>query len=244
MGSEPRATLRTMVRWLLISGIFLLTAAVVFWQALVHTLHLGTVSVPDLATLTAEEAERAVHDVGLALLLDPAGAFSVAVEAGQVAEQDPLPGYHVKTGSTVIARLSLGSRRVTVPDLSGQSLQAAQRELERLGLVAGPEVKLVAHANGDFVVASQPSAGSEVAPGARVDLLVNVTPRRELWVMPPLLSRSVAAVQAFCRDNHLRLGHVHEVPYPGVASGTVLRQYPPSGSPLSRSDIITVWVSR
>ncbi len=85
---------------------------------------------------------------------------------------------------------------------------------------------------------------SKSHPCARVDLLVNTAPHRQLWVMPSLVSQSLDRVEQFCRFNRLRLGQAREVNYPGVPSGLVLRQYPPAGSPVAPSDIITVWVSR
>ena len=85
---------------------------------------------------------------------------------------------------------------------------------------------------------------TEVPPGTEIDLLINTTPQDKFWVMPSLMSRNVGLIRRFCTAHGLRLGQVHEVSYPGLASGMVLRQYPPAGSPLSRSDIISVWVSR
>ncbi len=224
--------------------VFLVFAAVVFWQALVHTLHLGTISIPDFRSMTTEEAAQVAHDVGLIVEIDENGAFSATVDTGLIAEQEPIAGYHVKTGSVVRVRSSLGNQRITVPDLRGISFQAAQHDLAALGLKSGAQFRLNAHRVGDEVVATEPPIGTDVAPGTTINLLVNSTPKRDLWVMPSFLSRSVGSVRNYCRRNHLRLGHVHEVPYPGFAGGTILRQYPSAGSPLSRSDIITVWASR
>jgi len=224
--------------------IFFVFAAVVFWQALVHTLHLGTISIPDLRSMTTEEATRIAHDVGLIVKVDENGAFSATVDTGLIAEQEPSAGYHVKTGSIVNVRTSLGNQRISIPDLRGISFQAAQQDLAALGLKSGTRIRLNAHKVGDEVVATEPPIGTDVAPGAIINLLVNTTPKRDIWVMPSFLSRSVGSVRHYCRKNHLRLGHVHEVPYPGFADGTVLRQYPAAGSPVSRSDIITIWASR
>jgi beta-lactam-binding protein with PASTA domain len=238
------AVLLSVLRKFAIVVVFFACGAFVFWQALVHTLHLGTIAIPDFRSLTTEEAEQIAHDVGLIIKIDEVGAFNVSIPAGLIAEQEPTAGYHVKTGSIVRVRSSLGNQRVTIPDLRGISVQAAQRDLEALGLKPGGQIRLHAHAIGDQVISTEPPIGFEVAPGSEVKLLVNVTPKRETWVMPSFLSRSVGNVRSFCRRNHLRLGHVHEVPYPGFAGGTILRQYPPAGSPLSRSDIITIWASR
>jgi beta-lactam-binding protein with PASTA domain len=94
------------------------------------------------------------------------------------------------------------------------------------------------------VLATSPPIAANLAPASPVSLLVNVAPARELWVMPSLLSRSESVVRRFCQDHQLRLGQVHEVDYPGVPGQVVLRQYPAAGSPLARTDIITIWVSR
>ncbi len=60
--------------------------------------------------------------------------------------------------------------------------------------------------------------------------------------MPSLVSKNRNAVRNLCLDHQLRLGQIHEVNYPGFPAGVVIRQSPPAGSPLSRSDIITIWV--
>jgi len=224
--------------------VFVVCAVAVFWFALVHTLHFGTLSVPDLRGTTVEEAERQAHDIGLTVRLDDPGVFSPAYPPGTIAAQSPHPGFHVKTGANLVVRLSLGQERVAVPDLSGQSSQAAQQALTRVGLKAGRRSRVRGELGSEGVLASDPPAGHETRPATEVALLVNETPARQLWVMPTLLLRTAPAVVAFCQRNHLRLGQVHEVAYPGVTPGMVLRQYPAAGSPLSRSDIITVWISR
>ena len=224
--------------------LFLLAAAAAAWFAVVATVHRGTLSVPELRGLDAQTARELAHDVGLEVVVEEPGVFSSEVPPGSVAAQEPVAGFHVKSGSRVTVRLSVGSERATVPEVRGESLQGAVRALEQVGLRPGARIQVEAHTAGDRVVATDPPAGTEVPPDHPVALLVNVTPARELWVMPSLLTRTVDAVRGFCRVHRLRLGQVHEVAYPGLPSGVVLRQYPPAGAPLSRSDIVTVWISQ
>ncbi len=225
-------------------ALFLLCSGVVFWQALVHTVHRGTLAVPDLRGEILEQAERVLHDVGLALSVDDAGVFSTSFAPGAIASQDPLPGFHVKAGSSVTVRLSLGGERIRIPDVRGESLQGGIRGIEQTGLSQGRRVQVQGQAGGDSVLASEPPIGAEVAPETQINLLVNVAPAADLWVMPSLLSHPLQEVRRFCRERQLRIGQIHEVGYPGLTTGLVLRQYPPAGAPLSRSDIITIWVSR
>jgi len=233
-----------MVGRILSAAVFGLAALVVSWFALVHTVHLGTLAVPDLRGMSLEQARQLGHDRGLLIEPEEPGAFSTSVPAGLIAGQDPHSGFHVKTGATVRVRLSLGGERITVPDLRAEALQGALRILEQGALVPGRRAQVVGQVGADRVIASEPPVGSEVAPETPVNLLVNVTPARELWVMPSFLSRPLASARRFCRSHHLRVGQIHETAYPGFAPGLVLRQYPAVGSPLSRSDIITLWVSQ
>ena len=233
-----------MGRWIAAAGVFLVAAGVTFWFALVHTVHSGTVTVPDLRGLETEAAERICHDIGLTLEVAADGAVSETVPPGRIARQEPPPGFHLKAGSTVTVMPSLGAAVAEVPPVAGVSIRAALRDLEQEGLTVGRRVRVEGEAAGEAVVAVSPPPGTRLAPGGTVDLLVNVQPRRELWVTPRFLGLRADVVRSFCRKRSLRMGPVHEVAYPGVGPGFVLRQYPPAGSPLSRSDIISLWVSR
>ena len=229
---------------LLALAVFLPVSAVVFWFALVYTVHQGAMAVPDLRGATVEEARAVAHDLGMEVEIEDPGVFSASMPAGAVAAQRPHPGFQVKAGAKVTVRLSLGNERISVPDIHGESLQSALRGLEQLGLPVGARIGIDGHAGPDQVIATGPPIATEVPPGTEIDLLVNTTPHDQFWVMPSLMSRNVSVIRRFCSSYGLRLGQVHEVAYPGLSSGMVLRQYPPAGSPLSRSDIISVWVSR
>lgn len=233
-----------MVARLLAALVFVVCASLVFWQAFVHTVHRGTLAVPDLTGQTVEEASLHAHDIGLKVAVEQPGVFTAAAPPGVVAEQQPRAGFHVKTGSTVTLRLSLGSERAAIPDVRGESLQGGLHGLERAGLRPGRRARVDGLTGADRVIATNPPIGHLMAPDTEIDLLVNVAANEALWVMPPLLSRSRDTVRTLCLDHQLRLGQIHEVSYPGLPSGLVIRQYPPAGSPLSRSDIITIWVAK
>ncbi len=233
-----------MARRLLAAAVFTLFAGVVFWFALVHTVHRGTLAVPDLGSRSLEAARQQVHDLGLELEVEEPGVFSVSVDAGNVAHQEPPPGFHVKAGSKVTVRISLGGEQVAVPDIRGNSLSTAEREIELAGLSTGVRARVEQQGAADRVIASGPPVGHPIPPGAAVDLLVNTSPSNRQWVMPSMVSRSLAEVQRFCRAHRLRIGQAREVTYPGLPPGIVLRQHPPAGSPVTLSDVVTVWVSR
>jgi len=221
-----------------------LSAGIVFWVSLVYTIHLGTVSVPDLVGKTAEEADALGHDRGLQVILEEGGVFNDSVKVGLIGAQRPPAGFHIKSGAEVHLRLSLGYKKTSVPDLGGLSLPAAVQKLEEAGLRVGRRMEISGQGAADVIIASNPTFGRILPPNEKVDILLNHLPMKQLWIMPRLLERPLAEVKAFAKKRHLRLGRLHEVEYPGYPPGIVLRQYPPAGLPLAPSDIISLWVSQ
>ena len=233
-----------MIGRVIIVGLFFLTAGVTGWFSLVYTVHLGTVSVPELRGLQEQIAESQAHDLGLVVEYEEIGVFSGTVAPGLIALQNPLPGFHVKTGSIVRVSRSLGDEQIRVPAVRGESPQAAIRALEAAGLKPGRRAEVFGQGGADSVLETTPAIDTTVLPDADIDLLTNRSPSQPLWVMPSLLTRQLTQVRMCCDRNRFRLGRIHEVDYPGITPGMVLRQYPPAGSPFSRSDIITLWISR
>lgn len=233
-----------MAKRLLAAAIFLVCAGTVFWFALVHTVHRGTLAVPNLGGETLEQARQHAHDLGLELVVEEPGVFSATVEPGAIAYQEPPPGFHVKAGSSITVRIGLGGERIAVPEVRGSSLTTAEREIEHAGLATGVRARVEGQGAADRVIATGPQVGQAVAPQSRVDILINAAPAAPMWVMPSLVSQPLSQVERLCRANRLRLGRARDVDYPGLPGGIVLRQYPPAGAPVAASDIITVWVSR
>ena len=102
-------------------------------------------AVPDLGGATVEEARSRLHDLGMDLEVEEPGVFSGSIPVGAVAVQRPHPGFQVKTGAVVAIRLSLGSERVAIPDIHGESLQSALRGLDQLGLSVGARIGIDGH---------------------------------------------------------------------------------------------------
>ena len=177
-----------MARRFLAVATFVLCAGIVFWFSLVHTVHRGTLAVPDLGEESLEGARQQVHDLGLELQVEEPGVFSLAVEPGSIAHQEPPPGFHVKAGSKVTVRISLGGEQVAIPDVRGSSLSTAEREVEQASLATGRRARVEQQGAADRVIAVGPPVGYPVPPRTEVDLLVNTAPANQQWVMPSLVS--------------------------------------------------------
>jgi eukaryotic-like serine/threonine-protein kinase len=137
------------------------------------------IAVPDVVGLSRESAEAVLRDEG----------FGVAVEEeesdepeGDVIAQDPSGGTEIERGGTVTITVSTGRPQVEVPDVVGQSEEAAAGRLDGAGLVPVRQERNVTDPTQDGVVIEQrPGAGTEVDEGRQVVIVIGVLePQDEL----------------------------------------------------------------
>ena len=224
-------------------GVLGVVFALVAYMAFSMFVRGGVTPVPELRGLSEEDAQALIADQGLTThWLDlEEGRFDEQVPKGHVLMQDPRPGVYVKRNTEVTLTLSRGPRRIEVPDLAGQALQAAQVSLAGAGLVVGRTFDVYG-ATGDsgVVVDQQPPPGARVARDARVDLFLSVGATAEVYVMPDVIRRNYEDVRAFFETRGFRIGRVSYETYGGLPAGTVLDQYPEAGHPLRRGDVVSL----
>jgi len=136
------------------------------------------VQVPDLTGMAAADAEAAVTRLGL----QPSATqeASATVPQGQVVSQNPAPGSSVPAGSTVTVTVSAGPPvTVSVPDLTGLTVSAAQRKLASLNLTLDTgNVTYVGSTTylAGQVVSQTPPANTSVTTGSTVQVTVSSGP--------------------------------------------------------------------
>ena len=132
------------------------------------------VAIPEnIIGMTAIEAQRSLEDLGL-MMEQGQPIASDTVDKGKVAATDPKPGSMVDAGSTVTIQLSSGAAEITVPDVSGQTQEAARKALEDAGLRVGSvkyedDSKVAA----DRVIRTTPEAGSSASKDEEVILVLS-----------------------------------------------------------------------
>jgi beta-lactam-binding protein with PASTA domain len=198
-----------------------------------------SLKVPNFTNLTVEEAETVAAERGLEVEVDSSReGFDDAVPAHHVRAQTPSVDTDVKGGQTIRIALSLGPRAVRMPDLTGLSARAAALSVAKAGLkdAAVASVRLPGPPG---VVAQGIAPGSIAPPDSSVDLLVNRGMPEIAWVMPDLIGRDFERVRAAFEERGFRIGGVKSQVYEGAANGTILRQFPLAGSPVTRRDALS-----
>ena len=128
------------------------------------------IEVPDLKSLTPEQAEQSLSEKGLK---GRSGDASYSdTEKGLVFKQDQEPGSTLDKGSTVTYYISLGKEMISVQNVVGSDIETAVRTLEDAGF------KVVAESGGydnsekyaKNIVMSQTPNGGQLAKGETITL--------------------------------------------------------------------------
>jgi serine/threonine-protein kinase len=153
--------------------------------------HGREVEVPDVTTLSLEEARQRLQESGLAIR-DTLERASPIVTAGVILDQSPRPSLRVKPQRGVSLVVSRGRIEQRIPRITGQTFRSARLRLGQDGYELGDVLRVpVSDVARNFVVASDPPEGSLAPPGERVHLLVSDGPERAVWVMPDLSGREL-----------------------------------------------------
>ncbi|WP_206307303.1 MULTISPECIES: Stk1 family PASTA domain-containing Ser/Thr kinase [Streptomyces] len=125
------------------------------------------IDIPDVTGESVEDATSALEDAGLKVRVAPEQVHSPE-QAGAVARQSPAEGGRAAGGDTVTLTVSKGPRMVEVPDVTGDSLDDARRELQQ----AGFEVKVERSFPflGDTVESQSVEGGERAAEGSTITI--------------------------------------------------------------------------
>jgi beta-lactam-binding protein with PASTA domain len=144
--------------------------------AILVSLGPATVSVPNVVLLTQAAATTAILAAGL-ILGTITTAYSGTVPLGKVISESPVSGTVVAAGSAVNIVVSLGSLTVVVPNVVLLTQAAATTAITSTGLVLGAVTTSYSflYASG-IVISESPVAGTVVANGSAVSLVVSLGP--------------------------------------------------------------------
>ncbi len=122
------------------------------------------VPVPDVSNQTFDAASQQLTAAGFTV--SRADDFSDTVDKDKVIGTDPPAGQGANRGAQIVVHVSKGPEMVSVPNLVGKTLDAAQAQLQ----AAGFEVDTQSYLPGRLVRAQSPAANTSVTKGTKVTL--------------------------------------------------------------------------
>jgi eukaryotic-like serine/threonine-protein kinase len=158
------------VAWIVILAMSLMATAWGAWTYLVP----HHVTVPNLRGLSVEDARAQVEHLGLVPQMAH-GAFSPNIPAGRVISTSPDAGTTLKRGQLITIVPSLGPPHVAVPDLSGETVKQATKQLKAVDLQLGEPTHAFSKTVPAGRIISQSQTG-KVAEGDTIDVVVSDGP--------------------------------------------------------------------
>ncbi len=176
----------------------------------IYTDHGKSYSVPNLIGLQEAEVKDLLNQLDLRYVIVDS-LFSSDVALGSVAEQYPLPDFHVKTGRTIyLVKNSEMPEMIPLPNVKDISLRGAKSTLEAYGFTIGKleyipdigvNVVLRVKSKGELL---QP--GDELLKGAELDLVLGQGLSDEKTFVPNIKGLSINAATTLLNEKFLNVG--------------------------------------
>jgi eukaryotic-like serine/threonine-protein kinase len=231
------------IRWVFLASILLVAGFLSCLTAMRYAIRGSEVAVPNLAGKTLPEAAQVLGASTLQLKVD-SHRYHGSVTKDRIVAQIPGEGFRLKRHSNVRVVVSLGAKRIPIPDLKGETLRAGQILLLRRGLALGMISTISSSDDQESgrIMAQDPEPESQFAQSPQINLLLSSGKRRREYLMPDLMGKSSHEVVAQFAGLGLNLGSVHYQSIPGVEKDTILRQFPLSGSKVAEGSAIDIEV--
>ncbi len=188
----------------------------------------GGVTVPDVVGQPEADANATITGAGLVAATTEAA--DETVPAGNVISQDPAAGATADADSTVNIVVSTGPdapATVPVPDVAGQQAADAQVALEAEGFTVVTTEQPSMDVEAGLVIETNPAAGTEVAPGTEV--MIIVSSGAEDVVVPDFTGMSTEDATTAAEDAGLMITFVEDANNPDP-EGVVISQEPAAGA--------------
>lgn len=165
-----------------------------------------TVDVPNVVGKQVSVAKNMLEDKHLRV--STSEVTNTDIPAGQVISQTPGAGEKVKEQRTIHLVVSKGVGDITVPDLSGLSLEQARQRLKDIGLVVGKITQQSMDGKPDNVIIAQtPSGDSKVAKGTTIDVVVNKAKAKKVK-MPDLIGMTLKDARDVLASHNLGVNQI------------------------------------
>jgi beta-lactam-binding protein with PASTA domain len=231
-------------RWLFFGSLLLVSGFVSCLTAMRLAIRGNEVVVPALAGKTLEEGSRQLVSSSLRLKVE-SRRFDDKIPKDRIVSQIPFPNSRLKREQSVRVILSLGEKRLPVPELAGETIRAGQILLLKRGFTLAmlSTINSPSHEK-DVIIAQNPPPEAKFAKSLLMSILVSGgSPQRD-FLMPDLLGMDFEPVSKKIGEAGLKIGDVTYQSLPGISKGTILRQSPPVGSKLLEGATIEVEINR
>jgi len=193
----------------------------------------ASVTVPKVVGESASSAEAKLLALGFNVSTNYQAA---SAPQGTVIAESPSGGSQAPHGSTVVLTVSNGPSKIAVPNVVGLSLATASNKLGADQLAVGNVTYQSSSTvpSGD-VISTNPAAGTEVAPGSSVDLVVS---QGNQVTVPNVVGDSLQTAEQTLQNAGLQIGTV--TPSNSPPTAVVASTNPPAGQSVPAGTVVDI----
>jgi serine/threonine-protein kinase len=202
------------------------------------------INAPDLIGKSLTEAYAIAAKKGI-IIKKVVGDFGQAYAPNTVVNQFPAPDSGVKERSVLKIFVASEVGQTVVPELTARSqkgcdilLKNSKLKKGHVAFISSQDVPL------DDVIGQSIPAGSRVAAGSAIDLLISKGGESISFVMPDLIGKPADKVLVFFETQGLKISKIEEIAYFGLKPGIILKQFPSPGFEISAKNLIGIQVSK
>jgi eukaryotic-like serine/threonine-protein kinase len=201
----------------------------------------ASVNVPSVVGETEAQARKALAKAGLKVgrtITQTSDQFA----AGTVIDTSPSAGQPVPSGSMVTLVVSSGKAKVNVPDVTGQTQQAASSILVNAGFRVGTITQQqTASSRAGTVVSQSPSGGTSEVPGSSVNLVIAQTPTTAN--VPNVVGDTAAQASSALQAAGFSVAQTTKTVTDKSKNGIVISQNP-NGGTANKGSTVTIVVGK
>ena len=232
------------IQWFFLAAILLVAGFLSCLTAMRLAIRGNEVSVPNVTGKSLPEGARVLGAYSFRMKVD-SHRYDERVPKDQILAQNPIANSKLKRNSQVRVVMSLGAKKISVPNLEGQSLRAAQIVVLQRGLTLGVVAAIPSETEErDRIAAQSPPPEVGFAQSLVMNLLVSTGRKQREYLMPDLSGQNSDEVVGEFASLGLKLGSVSYQSVPGVAKGAVLKQSPLPGARVTEGSSVDFEVNQ
>lgn len=203
-----------------------------------------TVIVPDLVGKDVVTALEQLTDLQLNTKVN-GSEYSRQFPKNHIIFQEPAPGSEIKKDRDIRIIISKGPKNLLMPNLISLSERQARMIMEENGISQGHLTHTYFKSvEKDHIIVHVPPAGTVIARGASVDLLVSMGPRPAAYQMPELAGLSLDKAVLMIEKTHLTIGDIRSRFDNHNPPNIIINQEPPAGYRTREKSAVSLVINR
>jgi serine/threonine-protein kinase len=202
----------------------------------------GKVEVPPVINMSQVDAAAKLGALGFQVVSKP--EVNTDVPVGTVLRQNPEAGKKVDAGTTVTITVAAATNTVKVPPLSTMTQENAVALLNSMGLLSTVQA-VDSTLPGGTVVDQDPKSGTEVQPGATVQVYVSNAPVSTTVKVPAVAAIGLTEAQAKAMLAKYGLkAKIIDLETPDFKAGLCIYQDPAAGVVAQIGSVVAITIAQ